>query len=118
MHSEDFVQGVDLLATESSVTEEIDTGSESSPYTLLTPSSGKRITTRTAVVQTDSSAGEIEIKYADTGKLIFKVYCSKFYGNPSMLLNVLGNVNEKVVVAWSGLSVGAKIFVALTYKEV
>jgi len=118
MHSEDFVQGVDLLATELSVTEEIDTAAKSSPYTLLTPSSGKRIATRTAVIQTDSAGGEIEIKYADTGSIIFKVYCSKFYGNPTMLINVMGNVNEKIVVAWSGLDVGAKIFVALTYKEV
>ncbi len=116
--SEDFVQGVDLLATESSITDEIDTSTESSPYTLLTPSSGKRIATRTAVIQTDSSSGEVEIKYADTGTIIFKVYCSKFYGNPTMLINVMGNVNEKVVVSWSGLDVGAKIFVALTYKEV
>ncbi|MHC1623134.1 MAG: hypothetical protein ACXQTR_00915 [Candidatus Methanospirareceae archaeon] len=118
MVSEDFIQGVDTLASENTVTAEIDSATETSPFTLLTPSPGKRITTRTAVIQTDSSAGEIAIKFATTGKLIHKIYCSKFYGNPSPNLNVQGDVDEHVVVEWSDLSTGAKIFVALTYKEV
>ncbi len=118
MSSEDFIQGVDILASEQSVTAEIDTASESSPYTLLTPSSGKKIATRVAVIQTDSSSGEIAIKYATSSKLIYKIYCSKFYGNPAPNLNVQGDVNEAVVVEWSELSTGAKIFVALTYKEI
>ena len=118
MGSVDFVEDVDILATERTITKEIDTSSETNPYTLLTPSSGKKVTTRAAVIQTDSSSGEIAIKFANSGVIIFKIYCSKFYGNPAMMLNVQGNTNESVVVEWSGLSTGAKIFVALTYKEV
>lgn len=114
----DFIQGVDTLASEDSITAEIDTSTDSSPYTLLIPTSGKKVTTRNVVIQTDSSSGEIEVKFQNSGKKIFKVYCSKFYGNPAMLLNVQGNVNDPVIVVWSGLSTGAKIFVALTYKEV
>lgn len=118
MGSVDFVEDVDILATEKTVSAEIDTSAEASPYTLLTPSSGKKVATRAAVIQTDSSSGEIVIKFADSGVTIFKIYCSKFYGNPAMMLNVQGNADESVVVEWSGLSTGAKIFVALTYKEV
>ena len=118
MPSPDFVKNVDILATEQSVTAEIDTATETSPYTLLTPSPGKKITTRVAVIQTDSSTGEIEIKYKNSGKIIYKIYCSKFYGNPAPFLNVQGDVDEPVVVEWSGLDVDSKIFIALTYKEV
>jgi len=109
---------VDTLNTESTVTAEIDTSAESSPYTLLTPSSGKAISTRGAVIQTDSTAGEIAIKFANSGKIIYKIYCSKFYGNPAPRMNLTGDTDESVVVEWSGLDTGAKIFVLLTYKEV
>ncbi|MBW2649063.1 MAG: hypothetical protein JRC53_04510 [Deltaproteobacteria bacterium] len=118
MDSVDFVKDVDILATESTITAEIDTSTETSPYTLLTPSTGKKVTTRTAVIQTNSSAGEIAIKFANSGVIIFKIYCSKFFGNPAMFVNVQGDADEDVVVEWSGLDTGAKIFVALTYKEV
>ena len=112
------VLDVDTLNTESTVTAEIDTSAESSPYTLLTPSSGKAISTRGAVIQTNSSAGEIAIKFANSGKIIYKIYCSKFYGNPAPRMNLTGDADEPVVVEWSGLDTGAKIFVLLTYKEV
>lgn len=112
------VLDVDTLNTESTVTAEIDTSTESSPYTLLTPSSGKAISTRGAVIQTDSTAGEIAIKFANSGKIIYKIYCSKFYGNPAPRMNLTGDADESVVVEWSGVSSGAKIFVLLTYKEV
>jgi len=118
MRSDDFVREVDTLASESSETVELDTSTVSSPYTLLTPMSGKRISTRSAVIQTDSSTGEIAIKFQTSGKLVYKVYCSKFYGNPAPRLNVLGEVNEPVIVEWSGTDTGAKIFVSITYKEV
>jgi len=117
LYSQESALGVDTLASESSVAVELDTSTQSSPYTLLTPASGKRISTRSAVIQADSSAGEIEIKFPTSGTLVYKVYCSKFYGNPAPRLNVLGAVDEPVVVEWSGLDTGAKIFVSLTYKE-
>ncbi|MBW2562380.1 MAG: hypothetical protein JRE40_16230 [Deltaproteobacteria bacterium] len=116
MVSEDFIQGTDTLASEQTVTAEIDTGSETSPYTLVTPPPGKRIATRTVVIQTDSAAGEIAIRFATTGTPVHKIFCSKFYGNPAPDLNVKGSTDEGVVVEWSDLSTGAKVFVALTYK--
>ena len=112
------VLDVDTLNTESTVTAEIDTSAESSPYTLLKPSSGKAISTRGAAIQTNSSAGEVVIKFANSGKIIWKIYCSKFYGNPSPRMNLTGDTDEPVVVEWSGLDTNAKIFVLLTYKEV
>ena len=108
---------VDTLATESTVTREIDTSTETSPITLLTPASGKRISTRGVIILTDSSSGEIEMYYENSGVLIFKAYCSKFQGLGAFGLHLRGETNESVLVSWSGLSTGAKIFVALTYKE-
>jgi len=61
---------VDALSTEDTVTDEIDTSTESSPYTILTPASGKTITTRGVTINTDSTAGEIAVKFANSGELI------------------------------------------------
>ena len=116
MASEDFIQGTDTLASEQTVTAEIDTGSETSPYTLVTPPAGAAVSTRMCIIQTDSSAGDVAVRFGTGGKLVYKVYCSKFYGNPAPHLNVQGAVDEPVVVEWGDLSTGAKIFIALTYK--
>jgi len=109
---------VDTLNTESTITDVVDTSTETSPYTLLTPSSGKAITTRGAAIQTNSSGGEIWLEFANSGIVIWKIYCSKFYGNPSPEMNLTGDVDEPVLLKWSGLDAGAEIFVLLKYKEV
>jgi len=108
---------VDTLSSEDTVTDEIDTSTESSPYTILTPTSGKTISTRGVTINTDSSGGEIAVKFANSGELIYKIYVGKFRGQVGIGLNKKGAVNEPVVVEWTGVDNGAKIFVALTYKE-
>ena len=114
---QDTTVGVDTLASESTVTDEIDTGTETSPYTLLTPTTGKKITTRAIVINTDSSGGEIAVKFANSGTIIYKIYVGKFRGQVGFGLNLTGDTNEPINVEWTGLDTGAKIFVALTYKE-
>ena len=108
---------VDTLSSEDTVTDEIITSTESSPYTILTPTSGKTISTRGVTINTDSSGGEIAVKFANSGELIYKVYIGKFRGQVDVGLNKKGAVNEPIIVEWSGVDNGAKIFVALTYKE-
>ena len=108
---------VDTLSTESTITVEIDTSAETSLYTLLTPASGKAIFTRRVTINTDSSGGEIAVKFANSGELIYKIYIGKFRGQVGIGLNKKGDVDEPVIVEWSGLDGGAKIFIALTYKE-
>jgi len=109
---------VDTLNTEDSITDEIDTSAESSPYTLLTPSSGKAIRTRGYLIHTDSNSGEITLKYQNSGKIIGKLYASVQNQIAVHRLNVPGDTDDPVVLEWSGVTSGAKIFVALTYKEV
>jgi len=75
------------------------------------------ITTRGVTINTDSTAGEIAVKFANSGELIYKIYVGKFKGQAGIGLNKKGAVDEPVVVEWSGVDTGAKIFVALTYKE-
>jgi len=108
---------VDTLSSEKTITDEIITSTESSPYTILTPTSGKTISTRGVTINTDSSGGEIAVKFANSGELIYKVYIGKFRGQVDVGLNKKGAVNEPIVVEWTGVDNGAKIFVALTYKE-
>jgi len=108
---------VDILSSEKTITDEIITSTDSSPYTILTPTSGKTISTRGVTINTDSSGGEIAVKLANSGELIYKIYVGKFRGQVGIGLNKKGAVDEPVVVEWSGVDTGAKIFVALTYKE-
>jgi len=109
---------VDTLATESAVPIEIDTSAESPPYTILTPSPGKKLDTRGVYIFTDSDSGEITIKFANSGKVIAKAYVSKFRATSLPSVRFTGDTNEPLQVEWSGLSTGAKIFVVVRYKEI
>ena len=109
---------VDTLATEQCVADEIDTSSETSPVTALTPSSGKKIDTRSVYLATDSTSGEIAAKFQNSGKLLGKIYCSKFAMVVLDSVRIEGDTNEPVVIEWSGLSSGSKIFYVIRYKEV
>jgi len=109
---------VDTLATEQCVADEIDTSSETSPVTALTPSSGKKIETRSVYLATDSASGEIAAKFQNSGKLLGKIYCSKFAMVTLRDVRIVGDANESVVIEWSGLDTGAKIFYVIRYKEV
>jgi len=116
IESQADVIDTDTLASEETVTKEIDTSIATKPYPLLTPPPGSVVSTRMCIIQTNSAAGEVTVKFGQTDKLIYKIYCSKFYGNPAPHLNVTSIEGDYVVVDWSGVDTGAKIFVALTYK--
>ena len=108
---------VDTLNTESTVTGEIDTSTATPPLTVLTPSSGQKISTRGVAIHSDSTSGEIAVKFAASGKLISKLYCNVMQVLLCHALNIVGDTDEAVVIEWSGLSTGAKIFYAIRYKE-
>ena len=109
---------VGTLATEQCVADEIDTSSETSPVTVLTPSSGKKIETRSVYLATDSNGGEVEARFKNSGKLIAKAYCSYFKVLELGAVRLVGDVNEEIEISWSGLSSGSKIFYVIRYKEV
>ena len=109
---------VDTLAIESSVSKEIDTSTESSPVTLVTPSSGKKIETRGIYIFSDSGAGEVTVKFPDSGIIVGKLYCSKFNYQNAPKVRFVGATDESLQVEWSGLDTGAKIFVIVVYREV
>jgi len=108
---------VDVLGTELSASGEIDTGAETSPVTVLTPSSGKKLDTRSVYLSTDSNAGEIEAKFATSGTLLGKIYCAVHKTIALSEIRFMGQVNEAIQISWSGLSTGAKIFWCIRYKE-
>jgi len=113
-----FVRKTDALAIEDTVTREIDTSTETSPVTLLTPSTGRGIETRGVYIFSDSSSGEVAVRFQNSGKLIGKLYCSKFNYQNAPKVRIRGGADDPVIVEWSGLSTGAKIFVVLVYREV
>ena len=109
---------VDTLGTESSASGEIDTSSETSPVTVLTPSSGKKLDTRSVYISTDSTSGEIEARFPSSGILLGKIYCSVHTMVTLQEIHFQGATDESIQISWSGLSTGAKIFWAIRYKEV
>jgi len=116
--SSEAVLDVDTLATEQTKTDEIDTSTATSPVVVLTPSTGKKIDTRSVYIATNSTAGEIAAKFQNSGKLLGKIYCNKFAMIRLDSVRITGDVNESIVTEWSGLDTGAKIFYVIRYKEV
>jgi len=116
--SSEAVLDVDTLRTESTVTGEIDTSTATSPAEVLTPSSGKKIDMRSVYIATNSTSGEIAAKFKSSGKLLGKIYCSKFAMVTLDGVRIVGDTNEAVVIEWSGLDTGAKIFYVIKYKEI
>jgi len=114
----DFVRDVDILATELSASGEIDTSTETSPVTILTPSSGKRLDTRSIYISTDSTSGEIEAWFPTSGILLGKIYCARWTMVTLHEIRFQGAVDEPLQISWSGLDTGAKIFWCVRYKEV
>ncbi|MHC1623677.1 MAG: hypothetical protein ACXQTR_03710 [Candidatus Methanospirareceae archaeon] len=116
--SSEAVLDVDTLATEQCVSGEIDTSTATSPVEVLTPSTGKKIDTRSVYLATNSTSGEIAAKFRNSGKLLGKIYCSKFAMVTLDGVRIVGDTNEAIVIEWSGLDTGAKIFYVIKYKEI
>ena len=113
----DFTKNVDVLATELTVADEIDTGTVSSPQIVLTPSSGMKIDTRSVYLTTDSTAGTVKASYANTGELLGVLYCSKFAMIRLDSVRKVGQADEPIQISWTGTDTGAKIFYVIRYKE-
>jgi len=108
---------VDTLKTEEGDSWFIDTSIESSPKLLVSPSLGKRLATRSWSIQTDSSAGEIFIRYANTLKVIGWLPASKYTQAGKDRIIIRGEKNESIFAYWQDLSTGAKILIQLAWKE-
>ena len=113
-----FVRDVDILASETCISGEIDTGTSTSPVTVLTPTSGYKIDTRSVYLATDSTAGEVTASFPTSGKLLGKLYCSKFTMVTLKDIRITGGTNESIQISWSGTDTGAKIFYVIRYKDV
>ena len=107
---------VDILATENTVADEIDTSIASSPVTILTPPPNRCIDSRGAYLSTDADSGKVVMRFRDSGKIIAILYADKFKAITMPQIRVPGEVGEPVIVEWSGLTTGAYIFYSLRYK--
>lgn len=97
---------------------EIDTSSATSPVTLITPSTGKRIEVRSLYIATDSNSGRIAVEFPTSGKLVGVLYASTEGSMSVDGIAVSGAVEEALKVEWSSLTTDAKIFVLLRYAEI
>ena len=76
----------------------IDTATQTSPVTIITPSAGKRVDVRRAYVSTNSTGGEIYVKFKDTGKVITAVFPNKYGFAIIPAIRIPGEVDEEVIV--------------------
>jgi len=111
------VISVDILRSELSTSGEIDTSTETSPSTILVPSTGKCLDTRGVYLYSDSTSGEIEAKFT-SGTLLAKLYCSKQTMIALDKARFVGTIDESIAMTWTGLSQGAKIYWVIRYKEI
>ena len=107
---------VDTLATEKTVTGEIDTTGKTPPIEILKPPSGHAISTRGTYLFSTSDVGEVELRYKNSWKLVSKLYCDKFKELPLPLCRIDGEIDEPIVVNWNGISSGVKITYIVNYK--
>jgi len=116
--SQSITVNVDYLGVELSASGEIDTATATSPTTVLTPTSGKKLDTRSVYLSTDSTAGEIEAWFPTSNVLLGKLYCAVQTMVTLQEIHFQGATDEPIEIRWSGLSAGAKIFWVIRYKEV
>ena len=113
------VLNVDVLSTEDTATDEIIPSDVSGgSVDILTPSSGKKIDTRSVFLGTNSTSGEVWIHFKNSTKPLGKIYCSKFAMIALDSVRKKGGVDEPVTVSWSNLDNNSKIFCLVRYKEV
>lgn len=84
---------------------------------LVTPSVGKKIAVRGAMITMESATGgEADLRFATSNKLINKVYRGDQSGG-FVEANLEGNINEAVNVVVTGISAGQKVFFLVNYQE-
>ena len=101
----------------STETFEIDTSTDTSPQTLLTPSSGKKLEVRGVFIFSDSTSGEVEVIFPTSNKKVGKIYCSRYYQTQLPKIKISGAIDESLQAQWSTLSTNAKIFIVVNYIE-
>ncbi len=87
----------------------------SGTFTLVTPSSGKKISLRGVAITMQSAAGEVDIRFSG-GQLIHKVYRGDQTGDYIPIFRD-GAVNESVQGVTSGIAGGSMVFFIVTYEE-
>ena len=94
----------------------IDTTGRTPPLTIIKAPPNRVIDVRRAYVSTTATAGEIYIKFKDTGKIITALFPAKFTQSILPAIRIPGNVGEDVIIDWTDDVSGAKIVYLLNYK--
>jgi len=107
---------VDPLTYDYTVANEINTGTATSPQTVIPATADRAIEVRGVVISTNSTSGTITVAFSQSGAVI-KYYCST-YTRYIVIDNIKirGNKNEALQISWSGLSSGALIFYIIKYR--
>ncbi len=109
---------VDVLSTESTASDLLRSVATEGEKIIITPSYGKRISSRSWHIQSTSTSGLIALIFPNTGKYIGVLMCARGFWTGNNRCNVYGDVNEPVKLFWEGLSVNSDIFWQVAYKEI
>ena len=109
---------VEILATESTASDLLRGVATDGEQIILTPSYGKRISTRSWHLQSSSTDGLIALIFPESGKYIGVLMCARGFWSGHNACNIYGNINEPVKLIWEGLSPSPDIFWQITYKEI
>ena len=108
---------VDTLKTERT-TSGIKIAVEASGYEyILQPTPGRRISTRSWLLHSDSTSGIIKMRFPNSGKILGALFCSKQGFVMHNACNITGYEDEPVLLEWSDLAPNSNIFYQITFKE-
>jgi len=109
---------VDILASESTVSDLLRGVATDGELIILTPSYGYRISTRSWHIQSTSTSGIIFLIFPQSGRYVGALMCAKGFWAGHNMCNITGYENEPLKLVWEGLSPNPDIFYQVTYKEV
>jgi len=83
--------------------------------TIITPSSGLKLSVHAFNVLTDGTSGTISLDFLASGKKILRMYPSKTAQANTTLTHVFGAVDEVITFTAAGIGSGSKVFVSVQY---
>jgi len=84
---------------------------------ILQPTPGRRISTRSWLLHSDSTSGIIKMRFPNSGKILGALFCSKQGFVMHNACNITGYEDEPVLLEWSDLAPNSNIFYQITFKE-
>lgn len=77
--------------------------------------SGAHLGVEICTVSSTAAAGTVNVDFATSGIIVFRLYCSKTSSSSSAGTHVEGTTDEGITISGTGLGAGSKVFISMSY---